>query len=85
MAAVQRVVAMANGSAALRASFVAVGFDNPQSVLTSAIATYADDATERVMESMSAAAVVTAQETVRGTETSVHMTVSVTMGNAVNH
>jgi hypothetical protein len=37
------------------------------------------------MESMSAAAVVTAQETVRGTEISVHMTISVTMGNAVNH
>ena len=32
MGEVQRVVAMANGSAALGASFVAVGFDSPQSV-----------------------------------------------------
>ena len=32
MGEVQRVVEMANGSAALGASFVAVGFDTPRSV-----------------------------------------------------
>ena len=51
---------------------------------TTAIATYAGDATERVMESTRAAAAVPAQETVRGTEISAHMTVAVTVGNAMN-
>jgi len=53
-------------------------------VPTTAIATYAGDATERVMESTRAAAAVPAQETVRGTEISAHMTVAVTVGNAMN-
>ena len=41
-----------------------------QTVPTAAIATYADDATERVMESTSAAAAGTAREAVRGTKIS---------------
>ncbi len=55
-----------------------------QTVPAAASATYADDATGRAMESTSAAEDVTAQETVRGTEISAHMTVAVTVGNAMN-
>ena len=51
-------------------------------MLTAAIATYADDATERDMASTSAAAAVTARD--RGTENSAHVIVAVTMGNEKN-